>query len=191
MPKKELRKKYISHLRSLSSVEKQVIERKMYENLWGTSYWQEANMIGVTWSQSFEWNTLPIIERAWEEEKRVAIPKVNELDRKMKFYEIKDTSEVEEGFRSLMEPNTNLTTFVPKKAIDLLIVPGVVFTTAGNRIGFGGGFYDRYLTDFQQRTLSLCSEAQIVEYIEHEVHDQRVQILVTEERIIETKNMNI
>lgn len=188
MRKKQLRKKYLSYLREISSEQKKQIELNMYERLWNSVYWQDAKTIGITWSQPFEWNTLPIIKKAWSEKKRITLPKVVEHKREMAFYEINDVLQVQKGYRSIMEPNANDDSFVPKEMIQLLIVPGIVFTYDGYRIGFGGGYYDKFLVDFEHETVALCSEKQIVTYIGHETHDQKVNVLITERRIIETNS---
>jgi len=171
----------------MRSEQKLQIELKMYEHLWNSGYWQDAKTIGVTWSQPFEWNTLPIIKRAWSEKKKIALPKVIEHKREMEFYKITDVSQMQKGYRTIMEPNTTEDSFVPKDKIQLLIVPGFVYTYDGYRIGFGGGYYDKFLVDFEHESIALCSEKQIVTYIGHEAHDQKVNALITERRIIETK----
>lgn len=186
MQKRQLRERYLSYLRNVPLEEKQFIEKNMYDRLWNSSYWKDAQMIGITWSQRFEWNTLPIIERALNEQKRVALPKVNKRKHEIEFFSITDITSVEKGFVSIMEPIAYPHLFVPKQDIHLLIVPGIVFTRKGYRIGFGGGYYDRYLVDFANETISLCSEKQIVNEIAHEAHDQRVNILITERSMIET-----
>lgn len=89
-----------------------------------------------------------------------------------------------DGYFGLDEPDVKKTTPVKKDAIDLLIVPGLVFTKKGYRVGFGGGYYDRYLTDFTQPTVSLVHTKQFVEDFPIEPFDIPVQYLVTEKGII-------
>ena len=80
--KQRLRKKMISLLNSVSAEEKAAIELKLEENLFRSSEWKSAKRIGVTLSQGFEWNTLGIIKKAWEEGKTVCAPKCVPEDRK-------------------------------------------------------------------------------------------------------------
>ena len=78
-----------------------------------------------------------------------------------------------------------MTELVEKKNIDLIVVPGVVFDRQGYRIGFGGGYYDRYLSDFEGKRIALAFDEQVIEAVPRESHDLPVHILITEtERIV-------
>ncbi len=69
--------------------------------------------------------------------------------------------------------------FVEKDRHDLIIVPGVAFSKDGYRIGYGGGYYDRYLADYQGSTLSLAADFQMQPFLTKESHDIPVQFIVT------------
>ena len=84
----------------------------------------------------------------------------------------------------MLEPIVEETTSIKKEVIDLQIVPGVVFSNEGYRIGFGGGYYDRYLTDYNGYTLSLAFECQTGYVIPIETHDIPVRKIYTEKREI-------
>lgn len=171
-------------LQSLSQSKKTKIENKLYEHLFKSKIWSAASTIGMTCSQSMEWNTFPIIERAWKEKKRVAVPKSNPQKRELVFYYITSKNELELGHYGILEPGKQ-TVIAKKNEIDLLLVPGLVFDLFGYRIGFGGGYYDRYLNDFKQETVSLASQLQIIERIPSEPYDIRVRHLVHEHGCVE------
>lgn len=70
------------------------------------------------------------------------------------------------------------------ETLDMLLVPGVGFDLSGRRLGYGGGFYDRYLANFRGITLGLAYDLQILNQLPAEAHDQLLQMLLTESRIL-------
>src|SRR5690625_4415615 len=138
----------IGKLKNLSVQEKKGIEQKLFFHLVCSKYWKQANVIGITISQMYEWNTKPIIQKAWKNDKRIVIPKCFPKDKKIEFYQFESYEQLEIGFYNLLEPNTDKCEIIEKSKIDLLVVPGLVFDKRGYRIGFGGGYYDRYLNEF-------------------------------------------
>lgn len=181
--KKQLRKNVLSHLANLNEQNKLFIEEKFYHTLFQTDIWKESSVIGTTYSTENEWNTKPIIERAWQDGKQIAIPKSNHQSKEMKFYELNHFDELIVGDYNIKEPKKN-NQMIDKEIIDLLIVPGVVYNSSGYRIGFGGGFYDRFLSDFSGETVSLVASFQINELLPVEEHDLPVKYYITEEKIM-------
>lgn len=150
-----------------------------------TSWWQKATVIGITISQPFEINTSFIINRAWKEQKVVAVPKCYPKDNhRMEFFQITDYNQLEKGYANIMEPDVHKTSVIKKEAIDLLFVPGLLFDQDGYRIGFGGGYYDRYLSNFKQTTISLANTEQLVKMLPKEPYDLPVEHLVTEKGVL-------
>lgn len=173
----------LQHINCLSNSEKNNIEQKVYDLLFSSTIWQYANTIGITYAQKHEWNTIPIMQRAWEDGKIVGIPKIEPKTKQMSFHVINDISEVEEGAYNIFEPVKNAAV-LEKNSIDVLFVPGVVFDQAGYRIGYGGGYYDRFLMDYHGVTISLLAKFQLVAHIPKENHDIPVQYYVTDERLL-------
>lgn len=117
-----------------------------------------------------------IIEKAWELGKRVAAPKVNGRD--MEFYYFTNFEELLLGCRGILEPPA-----IQKadSGSALVIMPGAAFDRQKNRIGYGGGFYDRYLEKHPALVrLAVAFTLQYVDYIPAEPHDLKPDILVTE-----------
>ncbi|MGA8941500.1 MAG: 5-formyltetrahydrofolate cyclo-ligase [Thermoactinomyces sp.] len=180
MLKSELRKIMIDYLKKMTEQEKQKIEEKLLGNLLSSDLWKNARTIGVTVSQGVEWNTRPIIESGWEQGKTICVPKCLPKNKKLHFYKLDDFGQLEKSFYNLLEPKPEKTTKVEKPLIDLLIVPGVVFDKNGYRIGFGGGYYVRFLIGFPNKTVSLAHSIQIREDLPIDSHDIPVQHLITE-----------
>lgn len=89
-----------------------------------------------------------------------------------------------EGPFGLRQPATNMPAAEPG-AIDLVIVPGVAFDASGNRLGFGGGYYDRLLAGMPRTMrIALAFEGQILDAIPSEAHDERVDIIITPDRVL-------
>jgi|SRR5690625_486072 len=183
LTKDQLRKQVVTKLAQLTEQEKVKIEKMLLHHLVNSSVWKEAQTIGITCSTKSEWDTYPIIEKAWEEGKVVAVPKTIPKQRVMLFYRIDSFSHLEEGHHNLIEPIPNKERYITKDRIDLILVPGLVFDKRGYRIGFGGGYYDRFLKDYSGITVSLLSRLQLVKSIPIEKHDLHVQYVITESGI--------
>jgi len=145
---------------------------------------RSADTIGITISRYPEVDTRPLIEAAWAVGKRIAVPKCIHATRKMDFRLITSYDSLETVYMGLFEPITDVTLAVEKNEIDLQIVPGVVFSNEGYRIGFGGGYYDRYMSDYNGVILSLAFAVQTSHRIPVEGHDIPVSKIVTEEKEI-------
>lgn len=176
--KKRLREDFLAKLHDLSSDQRAVINADLQTQLFNQPAWENANTIGVTISLKHEWDTWPIIEKAWQQNKKVVVPKCNPVDKSMTFYQIEEKADLEIQFYHLMEPIEARTSKVNKQAIDLLIVPGIVFDDNNYRIGHGGGYYDRFLVDFNQHTVSLAWQGQMIDEIMTDSFDQPVKGLI-------------
>lgn len=144
----------------------------------------KAEIIGITISRFPEVDTRPIIEAAWALGKQVAVPKCNRQTKAMDFRLLKSFENLEVVFLNLREPIISETKSVPVDEIDLQIVPGVVYSDSGYRIGFGGGYYDRYMLDFQGDSLSLAFQCQTGKLVPVEEHDIPIEKIFTESGII-------
>ncbi|MBM7660842.1 5-formyltetrahydrofolate cyclo-ligase [Bacillus mesophilus] len=182
--KKELRLQVKERLESLSTYEFQQNCEKVAYQLYNTNVWMKSKTIGITISRGREIETRQIIERAWKEGKKVAVPKCYSEQHKMEFYFITSFEQLEVVFFGLQEPVLALTEHAPANDLELLIVPGICYTEKGYRIGYGGGYYDRYLEHYQQDTVSLLLECQLVPEIPVYSYDLPIQKLISEERII-------
>lgn len=154
--------------------------KKLQKILFESSIWKESETIAVTYSLPHEINTQLIFERGWIEGKKMLAPITFFNPKEMKFKEISSFEELQESKKGLYEPiYTEGEGFVAE--IDLVIVPGLVFDDFGYRIGFGGGFYDRFLRKYDGVSVGLCLSWEKVEKIPHEKFDVRVNNIITQE----------
>ncbi|MDQ0197297.1 5-formyltetrahydrofolate cyclo-ligase [Neobacillus ginsengisoli] len=159
------------------------IAMKLYDEL----AWKQAKIVGITVSKAPEVDTYQIIRKAWELGKQVAVPKCYPKEKKLSFRTLSEFSQLESVFYGLLEPIVEKTSIVEPSQIDLLLVPGLAYTMDGYRIGFGGGYYDRFLMDFTGETISLAFKEQIVPHFRVEEHDIPVSKIITNDAILKTK----
>lgn len=159
---------------------------RINKRLFKQSFWQQSKTIAITISNGKEVDTSLIIQEALKQNKRVAIPKCNPGQKKMEFRTFQSIDQLETVYFGLKEPVVSKTDPVSPDEIDLLIVPGICYDKNGYRIGYGGGYYDRYLTQYSGLTVSLAFEAQLVSCIPAEAHDVPVHQILTENEVIIT-----
>ncbi len=186
--------KEIARLKNLSkrnSLSKKQVEeksnaiQKLVEEL---PEFKKANCIMLYYGVSNEVETKGLIEKALALGKRVSLPATNFKKRAMVPREIHSLKELEETIQGLFEPKTQK--HVEAKEIDLIIIPGVAFDKTGSRIGRGMGFYDSLLrkTSTKIPLVGLCFEENLEEKVPIESHDVKMNIVVTDKKIIKCEN---
>lgn len=182
--KRELRKKLMDELSQIALPAYEEWSYQIARRLYNDPYWKDADLIAVTISRVPEVDTFQLIRKAWEEGKRIVVPKCEHHTRKLDFREITKFSQLEKGYYGLFEPIPQETKRVLPESIDLVIVPGLAFTDKGHRLGFGGGYYDRFLENYQGNTLSLAFLKQIVQELPVEGHDRCVDKIITDAGVV-------
>lgn len=175
--KAELRKKILQEMKTLSQEQKQAMDRVLTERFLNHPFYQEAKVTATYLSFPHEFQTQELIEQALKDGKKVLIPKTYPKGR-MEFVVYHPQQLAKTSF-GLLEPQGDLEVVEPSQ-IDLIHVPGLAFTTEGYRIGYGGGYYDRYLEHFAGHTMSTIYPCQVQEF-NLENHDIPVQEVLTYE----------
>ena len=133
-----------------------------------TDFYRNARSIYGYMSYNQEVRTLPILEQALRDGKRVAIPKC--YGPEMRFIWMEDLSLTEKSSCGIPEPVSDEPIADDPHA--LVLMPGMAFDAAGHRIGYGGGYYDKFLAaEPDHPTLALCFDFQVVEHLETEEFD--------------------
>ena len=176
--KAELRKQVLQEMKAIPREQKQAIDQALTEGLLQHPFYQETNTIATYLSFPHEFQTQGLIEQALKDGKKILIPKTYPKGR-MDFVVYNPQQLVKTSF-GLLEPQGDLEV-VDASQIDLIHVPGLAFTREGYRIGYGGGYYDRYLKHFTGHTLSTVYPCQIRDFIP-ENHDIPVQEVLIDER---------
>lgn len=177
--KTELRALVKAELKALDRTEKTRRDRELLEALMSSTSYRDCRVLACFLSLPFEVDTSLLIEQAQKDGKRILIPKTRP-EGQMDFVDYDPSSLFKTPFGTF-EPLQG--EGIPKEEIDLILVPGLAWNVDGYRLGFGGGFYDRYLLDYPGQTLSLCYDFQLQTF-EAEAHDIPVgEVLVNYETI--------
>ena len=184
MTKDEIRKEKLRLRKALSLKERAEKSAAIAEKLFSLEEYKEAGNIFLYASYGSEADTFPIIERALEEGKAVALPRCVS-DASMVFHYIEDTDELKKSKKGIPEPEPQLPAALSEP--DIIIVPGVAFDASMNRIGSGKGYYDRFFKALPLYVpkLALAFELQMADEIPYETLDETMDKIITEERIYE------
>ena len=175
MDKKELRRKIREQKRAMTEAEIVAASERLGQLFLNCSQYKEAKTIYGYLPYNQEVRTVPMLEQALREGKRVAVPKV--YGDEMKFIYLDDLSKVEKGYSGIPEPVEDGP--VADDATALVLMPGLAFDPQGHRIGYGGGFYDKFLSaEPSHPTLALCYDFQMLPYLETEEFDMPVDCVL-------------
>ena len=178
MDKRDLRRSIGEKKRALSAREIEARRRALAARRFETAAYLQARSLYAYLAFNQEVRTRPIILRAWADGKRVAVPKV--VGGEMRFIWITDFDELAEGAYGIPEPAGDGPVADDETA--LVLMPGLAFDSEGRRVGYGGGYYDRYLMQHPHHpTVALCYGFQMVDHIESEAHDICVDAVLSDQ----------
>ena len=178
MDKQALRRTIKTQKRAMTEAQIDQTSRALAKQLFAHPAYQNAKSIYGYLSYNQEVRTMPILEQAQRDGKRVAVPKV--IGERMVFLWLDDLSAVSLGYCNIPEPIAN----EPEADDDtaLVLMPGLAFDPTGRRCGYGGGFYDRYLeTHPNHPTLALCYGFQMFDHLDTDEHDIPVDFVLWQE----------
>ncbi|MEW6068450.1 MAG: 5-formyltetrahydrofolate cyclo-ligase [Nitrospirota bacterium] len=146
----------------------------------------EAKVILFYASFRSEVDTADMIKESFRIGKRIVLPKVDRENHRLTLYEIKDIKELSTGYMGIPEPFLSEERLMTIDDVDIVIIPGAAFDYSGNRLGYGEGYYDILLSERKEKMpiVALAYEEQLVDSIPSESHDIKVNIIVTDKRII-------
>ena len=178
MDKKALRREIGAKKRALSVADIESRSAILADKLYKTTQYRDCQSLYAYLSFNQEVRTNPIIEQAWADGKRVAVPKV--VGDEMVFIWI-DSFEglAPQGAFHIMEPIEDGPVADDERA--LILMPGLAFDPQGHRVGYGGGYYDRFLENEPDHPLvALCYDFQLYDRLEVEAHDVPVDVVITD-----------
>ena len=168
MNKQELRKSIREQKRAMTLEQIEEKSARLGELFVASEMYQQAKTIYGYMPYNQEVRTVAMLERALQDGKRVAIPKC--YGQEMRFIYIEDLSQVEKGYANIPEPIADEPIADDETA--LVLMPGLAFDPQGHRIGYGGGFYDKFLSkEPNHPTLALCYDFQMLDHLETEEFD--------------------
>jgi 5,10-methenyltetrahydrofolate synthetase len=179
--KKALRKSIEEKKKLLDENAARESDREIARRLFELPEYRRAKAVFTFVSVPGEVDTKPIILDALASAKRVCVPRCVSRG-VMKAYEISGFEDLETGKYGIQEPKDGCA-FVAPEEIEFVIVPCATCDVKGNRLGYGGGFYDRYLLKVNSAKAALCRTALLSEEIPTEPHDLPVDIVITDRRV--------
>lgn len=168
MNKKELRAQIKAAKKTMTSAKIDSLSRDLCRQFLETEEYRNAKTVYGYLPYNQEVRTWALLEQALKDGKKVAVPKV--YDDEMRFIYMDDLSAVFEGYAGIPEPIADEP--VADDPTALVLMPGLAFDKEGHRIGYGGGFYDRFLEDEPNHpTVALCYHFQMLDHLDTEEHD--------------------
>jgi 5-formyltetrahydrofolate cyclo-ligase len=186
--KKELRKKVQEIRDELDPEQRRILSSQVSSNLWSVPEFVEAEIILFFIAFRSEVDTLPMIHRALEENKTVCVPCTDINDKSMVASRILDLDyDLFTGNYDIPEPKRECLRPLAAEKIDVILMPGVAFDMRGGRLGYGAGYYDRFIENCQPhcKLIALAFELQIVDRVPCADHDAPIHKIITEKRVID------
>lgn len=175
MDKQALRKQIRERKRAMTPQQIQQASAALAEKFAASEQYRQAKTIYGYLPYNQEVRTVPMLERALADGKKVAVPKV--YGEEMRFIYMTDLSQVAMGYAGIPEPVADAP--VAEDPTALVLMPGLAFTEKGDRMGYGGGFYDRFLANEPNHpTVALCYEFQMVDQLPTQEHDIPVDLVL-------------
>lgn len=182
LSKKDLRSIVYAKRKELGSSTKRSWDSIILGRLLQNGNYKNADVIFTYISFEGEVDTIKFIERALSDGKTICVPRVISKKEGMEAYKICSINDVEKGCYGILEPKKQCQLINPED-INLIIMPGVAFDKTNGRIGYGGGFYDRYLRKVSPKTkkIALAYSFQIFDSIPVDEFDEKVDFIITNE----------
>ena len=181
--KARLRKQLLDSRDSLSQDFINITSKQIQDNLRKVDFFRNAKSVGAYYSIGSEVKTQDILQEILKSGKEIALPKVVKKD--LVFKKINSFSDLEQGNFSVMEPKDDCKDV---KKIEVIIVPAIALTRNGYRLGYGFGYYDRYLSGKKSKTIALSYSKQVIRSFPYSDHDVRIDCIVTEDEVIMSKS---
>ena len=186
MEKIDLRKKQIESLKEFADEnQKKIEDKKLLDKFMSTNLWKNSQSIGITSSLPIEVDTSELIARLWDEGKDVYLARANnDPDHTQDFLEYTYMTKLKKskfGVDEVANPDAKI-----NNALDLIVVPGLAFALDSHaRLGFGGGYYDRFLKKYPTKTIALANSRMIFEHAQWPVEnfDVPIQTIITPTKI--------
>jgi 5-formyltetrahydrofolate cyclo-ligase len=184
--RQSLRRNLLARRDALPSQERHHLSRIVCERLWQLPEFARASLVFTYVSFRSEVETLALIRRCLAAGKQVTVPLTLTHPPELKAIRVVDVDrDLSPGYCGILEPDPERLPETDPEVIEIIILPGAVFDRQGGRLGYGGGYYDRFLAVAAPAALriGLAFELQVIEKVPTEAHDQPIDFLITEKGI--------
>jgi len=180
MDKKELRKKFKDLREALSEKEWFEYSKRICENLIASFFFKNSQTIAFYYPVNKEVDLTIAIEEALKQGKEIFLPKTHLKEKRLSFHKVTDLGKLSPGVFGILEPPSNNPS-IEACALDLVLVPGLAFDLRKFRLGYGGGFYDRFLRETRALKIGIAFSFQIIEKLPQDPWDEKMDYILTEE----------
>ncbi|MFQ6133393.1 MAG: 5-formyltetrahydrofolate cyclo-ligase [Armatimonadota bacterium] len=190
LSKQQLREQIMAARDRLSTEQRADKSRAIRERLLALPQFQDADTVMMFSTYGSEVQTIPLIERALSVGKRVVLPKIEAEQRRLRPFVVRDlAADTEPGVWGIRQPLPERCDELPLAELELIVTPGVGFDERCNRLGHGKAYYDRFLLAARTaqpdvRAVAVAFEVQVVPELPTEPHDEKVDAIHTEARVI-------
>ena len=185
--KMRLREQYRRIRNEMDPEIRQLADQKIAETVRTLWQYHSSRQILTYVSTPIEVDTHQIIAQAFEDGKKVAVPRCVPDTRNMEFYYIESFDDLSPGSFGVLEPQADPEKLVRDYTASMCIIPAFSYDFAGYRLGYGKGYYDRFLAGFGGHMIGICYSSCIRRFLPHGRFDRPAQLLVTENFIRRTK----
>ncbi len=149
--------------------------------------YKNADALLLYYSVGSEVSTDKILRQALLDKKQVAFPVCVDSNGNMEFYFIEKEEDLADGMYNIKAPDKHCKKFTEAKNA-VCIVPALAFDNTGNRLGYGKGYYDRFLKKFSGISVGVCFDGMLVDFLHADAHDKKVHYLITDKKIYNFTN---
>lgn len=183
--KKSVRKLLLEKRESFDTILRKEWDISIFNNLIKSQFYKNAKFIFAYVSFKSEVDTLGFIEYALGDNKIVCVPKIESKEKGIEFFEINSLAHLKAGYYGILEPTANCPS-ANLKEIDLMLIPGLAFDILGGRLGYGAGYYDRFLyqTKLNFNKVGIAYDFQVIDKVPMDEHDVRIDGIITTKDII-------
>ena len=182
LSKSELRNMIKEEMANLDYAKKRIMDEKIRNNIYGLKEYCTAKTILTYVSKDKEVDTLDLITHSISLAKTICVP-LTKNNNSLEIRKIEDLTDLKVGNFNILEPNEH-TKIINPKELELLFIPGLAFGTGCERLGRGGGYFDRFLLESKGLKVGLAYEFQIFDSLPVQKHDIKMDMIVTDSRII-------
>lgn len=187
--KKRLREEYRAKRTALTPAQKEERDAGVAATVRSLWQYRDNDLVLVYVSTPIEVDTRRIIEQALADGKRVAVPYCVPDTRDMEFYRIESLDELSPGTFGVLEPTPSAERLITDHSAGLCLIPAFCYDFSGYRLGYGKGYYDRFLARFGGNMIGICYSDCIRHRLPHGRFDRAVELIVTEKFIRRTSRI--
>lgn len=186
--KKELRSEILAERGKLTKNQHEKYSENIIDKILNSDFYKNAKTIMCFISFGDEVDTHNFIKKSIQDGKRILVPITISEPRHLKVSLLESFEELEPGFYNILTPKEEFLRFKDPQEIDLVITPGVAFDRDGYRVGYGGGYYDRFLSNIPHvPAIAIAFDLQLIDQVPKEHFDIPVDYIFTEKEIIKCK----